>query len=69
MKRASGIDGVFILGINSGSAAERAGLAAATRSIGGVVPGDVIVAPERQTRIALRGSIGEVGRLPGRPER
>lgn len=44
LKRASGIDGVFILGINPGSAAERAGLTTATRSIGGVVPGDVIVA-------------------------
>jgi S1-C subfamily serine protease len=43
-KRASGINGVFVLGVEPGSAAERAGLTAAYRSAGGVVPGDVIVA-------------------------
>lgn len=44
LKRASGIDGVFILGINPGSAAARAGLTPAQRSIGGIVPGDIITA-------------------------
>lgn len=44
LKRLSGINGVFVLGINPGSAAERAGLVPATRSMRGVVPGDVITA-------------------------
>jgi S1-C subfamily serine protease len=44
LKRASGIDGVFILAIAPGSTAERAGLAAASRTSRGVVPGDVVVA-------------------------
>ena len=44
LKRASGIDGVFVLRIDPGSAAERAGLVAAQRSGRGVVPGDVVVA-------------------------
>src|SRR5690606_15054965 len=39
LKRLSGINGVFVLGINPGSAAERAGLVPATRSMRGVVPG------------------------------
>jgi S1-C subfamily serine protease len=44
LKRASGVDGVFILQVDPGSAAERAGLTAAYRTADGVVPGDVIVA-------------------------
>ncbi|WP_257558119.1 S1C family serine protease [Sphingobium sp. CFD-2] len=44
LKRASGVEGVFVLGVNPGSAAERAGITPATRSIRGVVAGDVIVA-------------------------
>lgn len=44
LKRASGVDGVFILRIEPGSPAALAGLAAAQRSGLGVVPGDVIVA-------------------------
>ena len=44
LKRASGIDGVFILSVDPGSAAERAGLIAASRTGRGVMPGDVIVA-------------------------
>jgi S1-C subfamily serine protease len=43
-KRASGIDGVFVLRVEPGSAAQRAGLTAAYRTENGVVPGDVIVA-------------------------
>jgi S1-C subfamily serine protease len=44
LKRASGLDGVFILRIDPGSAADRAGLAAASRTPRGVAPGDVVVA-------------------------
>jgi S1-C subfamily serine protease len=44
LKRVSGVDGVFILSVDPGSAAERAGLVAASRSGRGVMPGDVIVA-------------------------
>jgi S1-C subfamily serine protease len=44
LKRASGIDGVFILRVAPGSTAERAGLMAASRTPRGVVPGDVVVA-------------------------
>jgi S1-C subfamily serine protease len=44
LKRASGIDGVFILSVDPQSAAARAGLTAAARTPRGVVPGDVIVA-------------------------
>ncbi len=44
LKRASGINGVFILGIDPGSAAERAGLAPVARTPLGLTPGDVIVA-------------------------
>jgi S1-C subfamily serine protease len=43
-KRASGIDGVFVMRVEPGSTAERAGLVAAQRTNRGVVPGDVIVA-------------------------
>ncbi len=43
-KRASGIDGVFVLRVEPGSAAARAGLVPASRTARGVVPGDVIVA-------------------------
>lgn len=44
LKRASGIDGVFILRVDPGSAAERAGLQAAQRTRRGVAPGDIVVA-------------------------
>lgn len=44
LKRASGIDGVFVLRVDPGSVAERAGLLPARRSRRGVVPGDIIVA-------------------------
>jgi S1-C subfamily serine protease len=44
LKRASGLDGVFVLRVAPGSTADRAGLTAATRTPGGVVPGDVVVA-------------------------
>jgi S1-C subfamily serine protease len=44
LKRASGIEGVFVLRVEPGSAAERAGLSPAYRTARGVVPGDVIVA-------------------------
>ena len=44
LKRASGLDGVFILRVDPGSAADRAGLAAASRTPRGVAPGDVVVA-------------------------
>jgi S1-C subfamily serine protease len=43
-KRASGLDGVFVLRVRPGSAAARAGLTAASRTPRGIVPGDVIVA-------------------------
>lgn len=44
LKLASGIDGVFVLRVEPGSAAERAGLTPAYRTPRGVVPGDVILA-------------------------
>lgn len=44
LKRASGIEGVFILSVDPQSSAARAGLTAASRTPRGVVPGDVIVA-------------------------
>lgn len=44
LKRASRIDGVFILTVDPQSAASRAGLTAASRTPRGVIPGDVIVA-------------------------
>lgn len=44
LKRASGIDGVFVLAVEPGSAAARAGLVAAAATQRGVVPGDIIVA-------------------------
>jgi S1-C subfamily serine protease len=43
LKRAAGIDGVFILGIEPGSAAARAGIAPVTRTARGLIPGDVII--------------------------
>lgn len=44
LKRASGIDGVFILSVEPGSAAERVGLVGVQRTRRGILPGDVIVA-------------------------
>ena len=44
LKRASGIDGVFILRVEPGSVAEHAGLTAAQRTRRGVVPGDIVLA-------------------------
>lgn len=44
LKRASGIDGVFILRVDPGSAADRAGLIAAQRTRRGVTPGDIVTA-------------------------
>lgn len=44
LKRASGIEGVFVLGVERGSAADRAGLVGAAGTRRGVVPGDIIVA-------------------------
>ncbi len=44
LKRTFGVDGVFVLRVEPGSGAERAGLKAAARTVRGVVPGDVVVA-------------------------
>ncbi len=44
LKRATGIEGVFVLRVLPGSAAERAGLIPAQRTRRGVVPGDIITA-------------------------
>lgn len=44
LKRASGIEGVFILRVDPGSVAERAGLIAAQRTRRGVAPGDIVTA-------------------------
>lgn len=44
LKRASGIEGVFVLRVDPGSVADRADLIAAQRTRRGVVPGDIIVA-------------------------
>lgn len=44
LKRASGIEGVFVLRVDPGSSADRAGLRAAQRTRDGVVPGDIITA-------------------------
>src|SRR5690606_14011571 len=44
LKRASGIEGIFILRVEPGSAAERAGLTAARRTRRGVAPGDIVLA-------------------------
>ena len=44
LKRASGINGVFILSVDPGSVGERAGLAAARRTRRGVAPGDIVTA-------------------------
>lgn len=43
LKRAAGIEGVFVLEVEPGSAADRAGLIAAAATPRGVVPGDIIV--------------------------
>ncbi|WP_039337603.1 trypsin-like peptidase domain-containing protein [Novosphingobium subterraneum] len=42
LKRASGIEGVFVLQVDPGSVAERAGLVAAQRTRRGVAPGDIV---------------------------
>lgn len=44
LKRATGIDGVFILSVEPGSIAERVGLVGVQRTRRGIRPGDVIVA-------------------------
>ncbi|WP_420823819.1 S1C family serine protease [Tsuneonella suprasediminis] len=44
LKRASGIEGVFVLRVDPGSGAERAGLVAAQRTRRGVAPGDIVTA-------------------------
>lgn len=44
LKRASGIEGVFVLRVDPGSVAERAGLVAAQRTRRGVAPGDIVTA-------------------------
>jgi len=44
LKRASGIEGVFVLRIDPGSVADRAGLVAAQRTRRGVAPGDIVTA-------------------------
>ncbi len=59
LKRASGIEGVFVLRVDPGSAAERAGLVAAQRTSRGVAPGDIVT--------ALNGKpVSRVGDLLGR---
>lgn len=50
---ATGIDGVFVLRVQPGSAAEKAGLAGVTAGAGGIVPGDVITAVEGKAVDAL----------------
>lgn len=44
LKRASGIEGVFVLRVDPGSVADRAGLLPAQRTRRGVVAGDIIIA-------------------------
>jgi S1-C subfamily serine protease len=44
LKRASNIEGVFVLKVAPGSAADRAGLVPARRARRGVVPGDIVLA-------------------------
>lgn len=44
LKRASGVEGVFILRVDPGSSADRAGLVAARRTRRGVAPGDIVTA-------------------------
>lgn len=44
LKRASGIEGVFVLRVDPGSSADRAGLVAAQRTRRGVAPGDIVTA-------------------------
>ncbi|OAM07048.1 2-alkenal reductase [Citromicrobium sp. RCC1897] len=44
LKSVSGIEGVFVLRVDPGSVADRAGLSAAQRTRRGVVPGDIITA-------------------------
>ncbi|UBS32864.1 trypsin-like peptidase domain-containing protein [Altererythrobacter sp. N1] len=48
LQRASGIEGVFILHVEPGSVADRAGLIAAQRTIRGIVPGDIVSAMNGQ---------------------
>ncbi|WP_343346848.1 trypsin-like peptidase domain-containing protein [Sphingomicrobium sp. XHP0239] len=48
LKRASGIEGVFVLQVESGSPAARAGLQPARRTRRGVAAGDIIVALDGQ---------------------
>lgn len=43
LKRATGVEGVFVLRVDPGSSAERAGLTPARRTRTGVAPGDVIL--------------------------
>lgn len=43
LKRATGIEGVFVLRVDPGSSAQRAGLTPARRTRTGVVPGDIIL--------------------------
>lgn len=80
LKRASGVEGVFVLRVEPGSAADRAGLTAAQRTRRGVVPGDIITAlnGERVTRVGELlarlddfriGQSVEVTLLRGREER
>lgn len=56
LKRASGIDGVFVLSVEPGSSAARAGLVAARGSRRGVIPGDIIVALNGQ-RVSRYGDL------------
>ena len=44
LKRGSGIEGVFVLRVDPGSPADRAGLVAAQRTRRGVAPGDIVTA-------------------------
>ena len=44
LKRALGIEGVFVLRVDPGSSADRAGLVAAQRTRRGVAPGDIVTA-------------------------
>lgn len=44
LKRATGISGIFVLRVEPGSVAERAGLLPARRTPRGVVPGDIVLA-------------------------
>ncbi len=48
LQQRTGIEGVFVLGVEPGSSAARAGITGASRTAGGIVPGDVIVALDGQ---------------------